>query len=272
MGAKKFLYVDDDETVSEGLKRLAESVGIVMLTAHNGKEALKKVNSEDGGFSHIIVDCVLPEDNGVSLSEELKKANQRKTSKHKIYLTSGIINPSILGESIDHVESFLPKPIDRDTLNKLLDKSNKALNIKDLLTSAPDLELIADVYNGNSFDDGYDLLPLIFGLSWLNFNGSVDLVFDGGMMSLKYEENLTRITGTENNLSLGEVLVVLGYLNKSDLEKHINSEDFKNSKMRIGQHLITKNLISPHSIELAIDYQLKERLISILNKKILKFP
>lgn len=266
MGAKKILLVDDDEAVADGLKRLAENAGVVLTIAPNGKEALRKIKSEDGGFSHIIVDCILPEDNGVALSKTLKEANQSRYKKQKVYLTSGIVNPSLLGESIDHVDSFLPKPIDRDALNKLLEKQDKNLEIKDLFKNPPDLENIIEVYNESTFNDGYDLLPLIFGLSWLDFCGFVDLKYNNEMMSLKYDEQLSRITGTETSSSLGEVLAFLGFLNQNDLKTHLASEDYKKSNMRIGQHLIVKNLISPHSIDVAVNYQLQQLLISLLEK------
>lgn len=270
MGAKKLLIVDDDLVLTDGLKRLAENAGALVSVAQTGKQALGQIKSEEEGFTHIIVDCVLPEDNGIALSKELQKANEVKRQDHRLFLTSGIIDPTLLGESIGHAESFLSKPIDRETLVKIFDNSSQDHNIKDLFKKAPDLELLLSVYDKKTFNDGYDLLPLIFGLSWLDFNGQVVLKFDGGEMALDYCEQLTRVTGSETSSSLGEVLVLLGFLNKNDLEKHLASEDFKTSKMRIGQHLIHKNMISPHSIDMAIEYQLNQRLISLLNKKKIK--
>ena len=67
---KKILLVDDDVEFCEATKMLLESKAYEVVTAHDGKEGLRKVKAEkpDG----VILDVMMPEMNGYDVCVVLK--------------------------------------------------------------------------------------------------------------------------------------------------------------------------------------------------------
>ncbi len=115
----KILLVDDDPTVLDLVRETLEGCGYDIDTATNSQEALTKVR--DGAFNMIIVDLLLPDMNGFSLSQEIKRVNPALADK--ILFISGIL----FGQStVEHLGSvgagFLSKPFQIDSLIEAVDK------------------------------------------------------------------------------------------------------------------------------------------------------
>lgn len=75
---KKILVVDDELIIVKLLQRLLEKKNYKVLTAQNGNEALKCLNSED--IDLMIVDVMMPklEMDGVSLLKVAKSSEKKK--------------------------------------------------------------------------------------------------------------------------------------------------------------------------------------------------
>ena len=118
---KKILLVDDERDLVETLAYRLESAGYKVLTAYDGKEALKKAHEEKPRL--IILDLVLPKKDGYEVCRELK-ADQEYKKIPIILFTAWKFD----GDEADGyrcgADTYLHKPIDSDlllsTIKKLL--------------------------------------------------------------------------------------------------------------------------------------------------------
>ena len=67
----KVLVVDDDEVISQNLKRLLEKSGYLADTAYTGEEALRKIG--ENHFDLALIDLLLPDMDGLKLLLEVKR-------------------------------------------------------------------------------------------------------------------------------------------------------------------------------------------------------
>ena len=67
----KVLVVDDDEVISQNLKRLLEKSGYLADTAYTGEEALRKIR--ENHFDLALIDLLLPDMDGLKLLLEVKR-------------------------------------------------------------------------------------------------------------------------------------------------------------------------------------------------------
>ena len=67
----KVLVVDDDEVISQNLKRLLEKSGYLADTAYTGEEALRKIR--ENNFDLALIDLLLPDMDGLKLLLEVKR-------------------------------------------------------------------------------------------------------------------------------------------------------------------------------------------------------
>jgi two-component system alkaline phosphatase synthesis response regulator PhoP len=70
MGKKKILLVDDDPDLVEAMKIILENKSYDVAVAHDGKEGLKKVETEQPNL--IILDVMMPELDGYEVCDKLK--------------------------------------------------------------------------------------------------------------------------------------------------------------------------------------------------------
>ena len=145
MAEKKssILLVEDEENLHEALKLNLELEGYDVTSAYNGADALKAVHSEY--FDLIILDVMLPEMDGINVTETVRISNNDVP----------ILILSARNSSADRVlglkkgaDDYLTKPFNLEELllrvNKLINKNKKLL----------DKSTLGDVYTfgGNSID------------------------------------------------------------------------------------------------------------------------
>lgn len=82
---KVVLLVDDEEIVRLTSGEILEELGLQVITAASGNEALDILKAGKENFSLIILDMTLPDYSGIDLFNEIKKIN----SDLKFLLTSG---------------------------------------------------------------------------------------------------------------------------------------------------------------------------------------
>lgn len=134
------LVVDDEENLHEALRLNLELEGYEVTSAYDGNEALKKINNEY--FDLIIMDIMMPEVDGISVTETVRVNNNDVP----------ILMLSARNSSADRVlglkkgaDDYLTKPFNLEELLLRVDKliqKNKKIQVK---------ESIGDVYDfGNN--------------------------------------------------------------------------------------------------------------------------
>ncbi|WED42765.1 MHYT domain-containing protein [Legionella cardiaca] len=121
---KKLLICEDDEDQANYLKALLESAGYVADVAHTVKEAKKFLMLNQ--YRALLLDLVLPDQDGVSFIRELR-ANSETKDIHIIVLSvMAETGRTLLNGDAISVIDWLDKPID---LKKLLTAINRIKNV-----------------------------------------------------------------------------------------------------------------------------------------------
>jgi len=114
MEKKKILLVDDDADFTEAVKLLLESRSYDVSVANDGKEGLKKVQTE--GPNLIILDVMMPEMDGYQVCAKLK-ADPKYRQIPILLLTAvgeAITTTSYTKEMGMRIEAddYIPKPVE----------------------------------------------------------------------------------------------------------------------------------------------------------------
>jgi len=120
-GAETILVVDDEEVLRTLLKRMLTNAGYTVLTAGNGREALRIFQEQGERIDLLILDMVMPELNGLETLRELRKTHPRTP----VLLCSGYSSD---GRSQDlqqaGIRGYFQKPY---ALDQLLSKIREVL-------------------------------------------------------------------------------------------------------------------------------------------------
>ncbi len=184
------LLVEDEENLHEPLKMNLEMEGYTVTSAYDGNEALKAVANEY--FDLIIMDVMLPEVDGISVTETIRVNNNQVPILMLSAKNAG--SDRVLGLK-KGADDYLTKPFNLEELllrvEKLIDKSKK-LNEK---------ESIGDAYT--------------FGNNTVDFKAQDAICYDGKKIELSKKEAMLLKLLFENK---GEVVtrekilqVVWGY-------------------------------------------------------------
>ena len=157
------VWVEDEENLHEALKLNLELEGYEVVSAYAGNEALKKISNEY--FDLIIMDIMLPEVDGISITETIRVNNNEVP----------ILMLSARNSSADKVlglkkgaDDYLTKPFNLEELllrvDKLINKSKK-MQVR---------ENIGDVYN--------------FGNNQIDFKAQDSITWNGQRVELSKKE------------------------------------------------------------------------------------
>ena len=102
------LIADDEATIRNTLRLALESVGFFVLTASDGKEALRILRKFARTIDILVSDIVMPKVDGVALYKQVRR--ERPTMK--VLLISAYVNAPLDGVP------FLRKPFHLDTFRK----------------------------------------------------------------------------------------------------------------------------------------------------------
>ena len=128
MRGKKILLVDDDADFVEAIKIILENKSYDVSVAHDGKEGLKKVETEKPNL--IILDVMMPEMDGYEVCAKLKADPQ--------YEHIPILLLTAVGEAITttkytremgmkmEADDYIPKPVE---LTELVERVEKIFRI-----------------------------------------------------------------------------------------------------------------------------------------------
>ena len=113
--------VDDEHEVLEVTKKMLEALGYSLLTASNGKKAIKIYRENQSDVDAVILDLIMPHMGGHEVKCKLKDINPDV----KILLVTGSdVHEKDLRIPQDYVD-FVDKPFN---MQKLAEKIKKVLN------------------------------------------------------------------------------------------------------------------------------------------------
>jgi len=115
--SKKILLVDDEEGLAELLRDLLEMDGYTVVIAHNGEEALEKLNEFKADV--IISDIKMPRMNGFEMFKHIKASPA--TASIPVLFISGHRDINVLEEARKlGVFGILEKPVDMEKIQRKL--------------------------------------------------------------------------------------------------------------------------------------------------------
>lgn len=148
MMAKKILVVDDEKPISDIVKFNLDKEGYDVVTAYDGEEALKKVESESPDL--ILLDLMLPKIDGLEVARQIRKEHDTPiimlTAKDSeidkvLGLELGaddyVTKPFSNRELVARVKANLRRTSASTTANNEEDEANRELQVGDL-TIHPD--------------------------------------------------------------------------------------------------------------------------------------
>ena len=118
-GSRRILVVDDEPDITSSFKQALRDNGFEVEIANDSLLALK--NFKEGSYDLLVIDIVMPEMDGFSLYEEIRKIDK----KVKVcFITAFEVNYQALravfpaATSTDDIGCFIRKPVDMDDLVK----------------------------------------------------------------------------------------------------------------------------------------------------------
>jgi CheY-like chemotaxis protein len=112
-GTGTVLAVDDEPSVLKVVKRALESIGLEVLTAGSGRDALSLFTERAGEIGCVLLDLTMPDMDG----DEMFQALRRIRPEVRVFLMSGYseqeISRRFLGQGLS---GFLQKPFDLQSL------------------------------------------------------------------------------------------------------------------------------------------------------------
>jgi two-component system, cell cycle sensor histidine kinase and response regulator CckA len=116
-GSGTVLLVDDEETVRNAGKSMLESFGFEVLTAENGREALRIFRDQDHQIAAVLLDLTMPQMDGEETFRELRQLQ----ADVKVALMSGYNEQDATQHFIGRgLAAFVQKPFDVDSLRRTL--------------------------------------------------------------------------------------------------------------------------------------------------------
>lgn len=107
------LLVDDDDSVRMYCQHVLELNGWTVLSAANGRAAIRLAETHGSCVRLLITDVIMPGINGRELAEDLRRTHPSL----RVLFISGFHEDEMLQEGIDsNTVHFLPKPFRPDTL------------------------------------------------------------------------------------------------------------------------------------------------------------
>ncbi|MFB0559447.1 MAG: response regulator transcription factor [Dehalococcoidales bacterium] len=120
-GSTLVLVVDDELHLCNALRRILEKEGYKVITATNGKTALRLIEEQKPDV--ILLDLMMP---GINGKEVCRRAREFSTATQIIYFTAKMepLDPSKLRELRSEADAFIAKPA---TSKQILSKISRVL-------------------------------------------------------------------------------------------------------------------------------------------------
>lgn len=117
-GQAKVLVADDDPAILRLVKAIVEKEGFTVVSARDGKEAYKLLQSEEP-FAAAIFDVVMPYIQGTELVRYMQ--SEKRLMKIPVLMMTAEQNPRLSSDSFTAgAVAFLPKPFTTSQLQTML--------------------------------------------------------------------------------------------------------------------------------------------------------
>ena len=259
------LIVEDDVSMGKVMSEAITRAGYKAMHVTKPDEALSFIKLQQ--IHAVVVDCMLPKMNGRDLA---KKLREELGTELAIFFVSGIYkDKSFVKEAIQTVQAkaFLTKPFDieafiktiGDSLGTLVDTPMSPLNtllMKHETTHKERIKAINQTEQVHGFD-----LPLIYSLLMHpKVQGHLNMVSaDGEVCGVGFEEaNIVQVNQDDARSYFGVLMVESGFITQAELDGVLNSKE--KTKLKIGERLVSANVVSPHAISLVMAEQQGIRL------------
>lgn len=118
---KTVLIAEDDNDVRLMLYRIFVNQGYEVLTAKDGRDALRSLR-EEGLPDVLIADHNMPGHTGLEVIQEMRKYDTTKSVKVILATATHMRTSDDVRQAIDHVDIMLAKPFDYDKLTQLVER------------------------------------------------------------------------------------------------------------------------------------------------------
>lgn len=107
---KHILVIDDEELVTDSIRRLLKKQGYNVTIAQNGADAIDKAKVKEDGFDLIIADIRMPEMDGIEIIKRIRGI--LKKSVPEILITGYASEDSLKQAQKLKVADYIYKPFD----------------------------------------------------------------------------------------------------------------------------------------------------------------
>src|SRR3989344_7366873 len=123
MPKQKILIIEDDMYIRDVYEEILTKAGYEIITAVDGQEGV--IKAQEGGYSIILLDVMMPKLDGLGVLRELKENPPRQTNGHIVLLTN-LAHNTIIEEAqkLGAFTYFVKSDLNPD---ELVDKVNKLL-------------------------------------------------------------------------------------------------------------------------------------------------
>lgn len=113
----KFLLAEDEDTVRAITQRMLEHLGFEVLSAVDGKEAIRLFKEHKDGIKCVLLDLTMPHIDGIEACAEIKKIKE----EIPVILTSGYPHEQIVSKvKTDLFSNYIQKPFRFENLKEII--------------------------------------------------------------------------------------------------------------------------------------------------------
>jgi two-component system response regulator VicR len=120
---KKVLIVEDDQMISSMYKTKLEQDGLTVLVAANGRQGLEAVEKEKPDL--IMLDVILPQLDGFSVLQELKKNGKTKNTPVIMLTNLGTDEDKAKGEQLGATDYLVKADLTPAQVSEIIKKHLK---------------------------------------------------------------------------------------------------------------------------------------------------
>lgn len=270
-----FLLVDDDLQFLESTYQLITRKGYQCTRVSKPEDAVNLVRIKP--FHGAIVDCMLPQMNGVKLVQEFRNL---RFGKAPVVLISGIFkDKNFSADALSKTDAidFLHKPVEPDKIFSALQKMAAAASGKkehpplNKLLSGPGASPRAQIKTIEQLEKitGFDFAFVLSALLKIGFSGYLNVVVSTKkIFGLTFSKgHLLRLDADDQFGRLFDLLISNKYLDPSDVENFTNGRDSNN----LLTDLIKLNLLSPHAADMVLSSFIISSLSDLFLEKEMEF-
>ncbi len=264
----KILLVEDEVSAGKSLAEIIKRAGFSCLWAKTPSEALNFLKLQTMHLA--IVDCLLPQTNGVDLVTQLRKL---QGESFPVLMMSGIFKDPQFAEDViikTNAVQFFHKPIVAMNLIRCLDDyfgdqieaalpPQEAGSLKERLTPEETLNTLSQTGSLH----GFQLPQLIAMVLSSELSGHLNLIERSGeLSSLTFHKGQIAGVNKRHSKSFFGVLVVeRGLATEAEINEVLNMT----SPKPIGERLVEKGILSPHMIKIIRTEQMRLRLAQTID-------